>query len=77
MKGLRSYTSTNYEDDVADLKVVENSGATRTEPLHTRTRTVITMTSGILDPARIAEVDGVGLNLKTPQHDGVQWWCDL
>jgi hypothetical protein len=30
---------------------------------------VIMMTSQISDPAEIAVVDGVGLNLETPQHD--------
>jgi hypothetical protein len=35
------------------------------------------MTLGISDQAKIAEVDGVGPNPKTPQHDGVQRWCDL
>jgi hypothetical protein len=35
------------------------------------------ITFGIPDPAEIAEVDGAGWNLKTPQHDGVQRWCDL
>jgi hypothetical protein len=32
---------------------------------------VITMTSGISDPAEIEEVDGVGLNPETLQHNGV------
>jgi hypothetical protein len=35
------------------------------------------MTSRIPDPAEIVEVDGVGPNLDTPQHDGVQQWSDL
>jgi hypothetical protein len=35
------------------------------------------MTSGISDPADIAEVEGVAPNPETPQHDGVQRWCDL
>jgi hypothetical protein len=38
---------------------------------------VITMTPGIPDPAEIAEVDDVGWNPETPQHDDVQRWCDL
>jgi hypothetical protein len=38
---------------------------------------MITMTPGISDPAKIADVDDIGLNLKTPHHDGVQQWCDL
>jgi hypothetical protein len=38
---------------------------------------VITMTSGICNPAKIVEVDGIGPNPETPQHDGMQWWCDL
>jgi hypothetical protein len=37
----------------------------------------ITMTFGILDPAKIAKVDGFGRNPETPQHNGVQRWCDL
>jgi hypothetical protein len=32
------------------------------------------MTFGIPDPAKIAEVDDVGRNLETPQHDGMQRW---
>jgi hypothetical protein len=35
------------------------------------------MTFGIPDLAEIAEVDGVGPNLETPQHNDVQWWFDL
>jgi hypothetical protein len=35
------------------------------------------MTPGISDPAEIVEVDGVGQNPETPQHDGVQRWRDL
>jgi hypothetical protein len=35
------------------------------------------MTAGIPGPVEIAEVDGVGPNPETPQHDGVQRWCDL
>jgi hypothetical protein len=35
------------------------------------------MTPGISDPTEIAEVDDVGRNSKTLQHDGVQRWCDL
>jgi hypothetical protein len=38
---------------------------------------VITMTPGISDPAKIAEVDGVGQNPETPHHDNMQRWCDL
>jgi hypothetical protein len=29
------------------------------------------------DPAEIAEVNEFGQNPETPQHDGVQRWCDL
>jgi hypothetical protein len=35
------------------------------------------MTSRISDPTEIAEVDDVRPNLETPQHDGMQQWCDL
>jgi hypothetical protein len=35
------------------------------------------MTPEISDPAEIAEVDNVGRNPETPQHDGVQRWYDL
>jgi hypothetical protein len=35
------------------------------------------MTPEISDLAEIAEVDNVGQNPETLQHDGVQWWCDL
>jgi hypothetical protein len=38
---------------------------------------VITKIPGISNPTEIAEVDGVGQNLETPQHDGMQRWCDL
>jgi hypothetical protein len=38
---------------------------------------VIMMTPKLSDPAEIVEVDGVGRNPETPQHDGVQRWCDL
>jgi hypothetical protein len=38
---------------------------------------VIMMTSGIPDPAEIAEVDDVEPNSETPKDDGVQRWCDL
>jgi hypothetical protein len=32
---------------------------------------MITMTPKILDPAKIAEVDSVGWNPETPQHNGM------
>jgi hypothetical protein len=35
------------------------------------------MTPKISDPAKIVEVDGVGWNPETLQHDGVQRWCDF
>jgi hypothetical protein len=35
------------------------------------------MTPGISNLAKIAKVDGVGPNPETPQHYGVQRWCDL
>jgi hypothetical protein len=38
---------------------------------------VIMMTSGIPDLAEIEEVDDVVPNPETPQHDGVQRWCDI
>jgi hypothetical protein len=30
--------------------------------------------SGLFDPAEIAEVDYFGSDLEFPQHDDVQWW---
>jgi hypothetical protein len=38
---------------------------------------VITMTSGTSVLADIVEVEGVGPNPETLEHDGVQRWCDL
>jgi hypothetical protein len=53
------------------------SGATQTSPPRTCTCTMITMTPGISDLAEIAKVDGFWPNPGTPQHGGVQRWCDL
>jgi hypothetical protein len=61
------------EADEANLKGVEELGAPTPAPQLaappcTRTRTV---TFGIPDPVVIAEVDGFGRYLETPQHDNV------
>jgi hypothetical protein len=40
----------------------------------THTHTAMMMTSGIPDLAEIVEVDNVGRNPETPQHDGMQRW---
>jgi hypothetical protein len=82
MRGLRSRTSVDDEADVADLKVVEELGATTpvpqlAAPPRTHTRTVIMMSSRIPDPAKIAEVDGFRPILETPHNDGVQQWCSI
>jgi hypothetical protein len=81
MQGLRSHTSVDDEDDIADLKVMKileqrlwhhTSGSSAYSHMygdHDDLR--------IPNPARIAEVDGIGWNLETLQHDGVRRWCDL
>jgi hypothetical protein len=65
MRELRSRLSVDDEADVADLKFIEELGAMTSAPQLvappcTRTRMVVTMTSGIPDLAEIAEVDGFG-----------------
>jgi hypothetical protein len=82
MRGLRSCTSVDDEVDVADLKVIEELGATTLvpqagKPPCTHTRRMIKMTPEIPDPAEIAEVDAFGRDPETPQHDGMQRWCNL
>jgi hypothetical protein len=59
-RGLRSRISVDDEANVADLKVVEELGATTpapqlAEPPPTHTRTVIMMTSQIPNLAKIVE----------------------
>jgi hypothetical protein len=81
-RGLHSRTSVDDETDVANLKVVEELGATTlvpqlVAPPRTHTRTMITMTPGIPNLAEIAEVDCFGLIPETPKHDGVHRWCSL
>jgi hypothetical protein len=65
------------EDDVADLKVIEELGATTpvpqvAAPPRTRTRMVIKTNLGIPNSSKISEIDGFRPDPKTPQLDGVQ-----
>jgi hypothetical protein len=64
MRGLCSHTSVDDEDDVADLKVDGDLGATTPVShewhLHVLARMAIMMTPKIPDRTKIAEVDGVG-----------------